>query len=248
MQVDPVQPPENQFYIDALFGRSLRQMVEQPDEGKFRAYSLSTDLDDAVLYRHLDFQTIEDLRRRATKLFDTAASRKSPAGPSLEDQKLHAAQRVGEFEVALVEYLHIAARELTQRFSTARRPSLERGLLISIGTQIEDSAVDKRGRPRPLLTAVVSSAGTAAAGATPTDLRAQLRVSVDPLTRYLTNFVSPLLWISDASVAAAAETLAGKLRLDGLIAPKESVKFKARLVPPTEIDSPGPVTDYGTPH
>jgi hypothetical protein len=251
MTVDPIQPPENQFYVDVHFGKSLREMVEQPDPDQFRVYSLFTALDDATLYRHLDFATIENLRQRANLLFDAAASRQTPQDLNVEEQKKLAIQRASAFETALVEYLHVLTRELTQRFSWARQPSLARQLMIRFGTLIEESAVDERGRPRTVITEVVNTAWNTAVAASALDTRLQVQFSASPqisaLNRYLTNFVAPLLWISDSRVALAASAAADKLRLAALTAPEARIPMESRQVTPPDINSCGSVTAYGTP-
>lgn len=250
MGVDPIQPPESQFYVEAMFGKSLRQMIALPNPEEFRVYSLSTSLDDAALYRHLDFDTIEKIRRRASPMFDAAAARQVQKGLDLDGEKDWAARRAAQFEAAMVEYLQFTTQELTQRFTWAQKPSLLRQLRIQFATLIADSVVDSHGRPKPLVTTVFNTLWTAAVTASsldPVALQFSSGPQLSSMTHFLTAMVAPWLAVGDSRLAAATTTGANRARLEALSRPEERAQIKSNLVTPGNIDLPGSVVAHGTP-
>lgn len=230
MQVDPVVPPESDFYVDVMYGKAPASFFHPLEDENLHVYRVATDLDDATLYRHLDFNTIVDVRTRGAAYFE-AASRIDLQPELPEEDRIHLDEvRAAHVGAALNEYKHAAVALLSERFSVLRQVKWQRELVLRVATMIDHAAVDGKGRPRPVVSTLVMSAITKAGAAVPFDTLVALNMEARPFARYLMNFTTPMLHIADATVAAGAENLANRLRLAALLGVEPRSRMDARLI------------------
>jgi hypothetical protein len=231
IETDPVVPPETDFYVEVMYGERPETFFVPPaEDGKFYVYRISTDLDDATLYRHLDLKTILDVRKLGAAYFDLASKREPQPELATEDRLRRDAVRAAEVGAALKEYKHAAVALLAERFPTLRQLRWDRELILRVATVIDYAALDTKGRPRPTVSALVSSAMAKAGSAMPFDTLLELNMEARHLARYLVNFATPMLYIADAEVANAAESLANRMRREALLGDEPRTKIDARLI------------------
>lgn len=245
MEVDPVVPPDTDFYIEVMYGKRADLFFAPTQDDKYHVYRIATDLDDETLYRHLDFKTILEVRELGATYFG-AASRLEAQPEISAEARLHRDEaRAAHLGVALQEYKHRAVALLSERFPLLCQRRWERELILRVATVIDQAAVDSHGRPRPVVSALVTSAMGKIGSAVPFDTLLALNMEARPLARYLMNFATPMLYISDGKVATAVESLANGMRRGALLGAQPRAKIDARLIADKSSGLKDSTTLYG---
>jgi len=181
---------QNAFYVEVGHGEPADDLVKHGGNHKLKVYPLSTELDDAVLYRHPDFRTIERIRNQnaGLDLFKTSTLPTPPSGMTEEASVRGQSRLATDFEEALVEYRRRTESVLSERFSGCCRSSLSRTVLLTIGMSLAKLAVNGKGKPRPVVTTTVKMSLSGAAAA--------IAPQFHPFVPFLTYYLSP--WLRDA--------------------------------------------------
>src|SRR5262249_29646030 len=128
MRRDPILPPEERTYVEVLHGKTVKQIADAENCRDLRVFKLSSDLDDALLYRHIIYEPIARLRDlpQARDFLDSAEPGAPPPALSDEARQRHLEQRATRFSDAFLAYRKRLDRELRDIYSQLSKPSLER--------------------------------------------------------------------------------------------------------------------------
>jgi hypothetical protein len=238
MKLDPVLPPEEQSYVEVLHGRTVRQIVDKKECLDLKVYELSSDLDDALLYRHIDYDTILRLRNldEAHNFFDAAEP--GPLQPKVAEDSVERQQKLRaiRFEESLITYRTRLDKELRTRFSNLRKPSLERNVAIKVATVLNDATRDTDGNPRKILSSVVDCSIAVAA----VHLGA---ADAWPLLRFLNTMLTTHLTKAERYMADVTEDLVKKMTADALTKAGHS-KMTAYAAAPADLSTGAGFTVY----
>lgn len=238
---DPLVPPENAFYVEVGHGEPADKLMEHGGNRDLKVYPLSTELDDALLYRHLDFKTIERIRNdnAGVEFFKITALPTPPPGMTEEASEREQSRLATDFGEALVEYRRRTERVLSERFAECCRPGLNRTLLLTIGTSLAKLAVDGDGKPRPVVTTTVKMSLSGAVAA--------VAPQFHPCVPFLTYYLSPWLRGADSCASRVVEKLAGQFRRAAFAEADEDSRLEADVFARRKIRDRGAFTLYRSP-
>jgi hypothetical protein len=230
MRRDPILPPEERTYVEVLHGKTVEQIADAENCRDPRVFKLSSDLDDAVLYRHIDYATIARLRGlpEAGQFFDSAEP--GPPSPALSDEARmrHLEQRAARFGDALLAYRRRLDRELRDIYSQLSKPSLERTVTIRVASFANDLTHDREGKPRRFLSSVVDCSialGAAHLGA----------ADAWPLLRFLNTMLTTHVTKAEQYVADLTEGRLKELSASALANTERSIKMEALTAASTSL-------------
>jgi hypothetical protein len=238
LAVDPVLPPDEQFYIDVLHDTTGDNISLGETPVELRSYVLSTDLDDHLIYRNLDFATICAIRDsdEGLEFFAACEAPPSPPGSSADASRRHQEMAARKFAVSMEAYKRRVERELSLRFAPLRRVSLQRNVKLQIATSLSHLTTDATGKPKPVIRTLVETVIIGAA--------AHISPDVAAAARYLTVILGSHLGKADELMSNFTEETVQKLTMEALKNQTSGSPIKSYLISPSDISSAESFTYY----